>query len=94
MILKATLHIAEYSQILSQIINELFENTFIKEFSPGNLTKIQFSILRIIAAAGTHALSEFVDIIQVSRAAANKNIEKLVLYEFNKNCRFYLKKAN
>jgi DNA-binding MarR family transcriptional regulator len=73
-----TIHIAEYSQILSQIINELFENTFLKDYGPATLSKTQFSTLRILSAAGTHAVSEIADILHISRAAASKNVEKLV----------------
>jgi DNA-binding MarR family transcriptional regulator len=75
---KTTLHIAEYSQILSQIINELFENTFLKEYSPEHISKTQFSFLRILSVGGTHAVSELADILRISRAAASKNVEKLV----------------
>jgi DNA-binding MarR family transcriptional regulator len=75
---KTTLHIAEYSQILSQIISELFLNTFLKEYGPEHLSKTQFSTLRILSVAGTHAVSEIADILHISRAAASKNVEKLV----------------
>ena len=78
MIKKTTLHIAEYSQILSQIVNELFENTFLKEYGPEHLSKTQFSTLRILSVAGTHAVSEIAAILHISRAAASKNVEKLV----------------
>lgn len=78
MINQTTLHIAKYSQILSQIVNELFENTFLKDQCPDHLTKTQFSTLKILAAAGTHAVSEIADILHISRPAASKNVEKLV----------------
>ena len=78
MIKKTTLHIAEYSQILSQIINELFENTFLKEYGSEHVSKTQFSTLRILSVAGTHAVSEIANILHISRAAASKSIEKLV----------------
>lgn len=78
MISRATVHIAEYSQILSQIINELFENNFLKENEPAHLSKTQFSILRILSTTGTHTVSGIADMLQISRAAASKNIDKLV----------------
>lgn len=78
MINKTTLHIAEYSRILSQIVNDLFENSFLKEHSPDHLSKTQLSILRILSVAGTHAVSELAEILHISRAAASKNVEKLV----------------
>lgn len=80
MISKAAIHIAEYSQILSQIISELFENSFLKEFDLNYLTKTQFNILRILSSTGRHTVSRIADILQISRAAASKNIEKLVRY--------------
>ncbi len=78
MIKQSTIHIAEYSQILSQIINELFENTFLKEHGPEPLSKTQFSILRILSVGGKYAVSEIADILHISRPAASKNVEKLV----------------
>jgi len=75
---KSTIYIAEYSQILSQIVNELFENTFLKEYSPEHLSKTQFSILRILSVAGTQTVSELANILHISRAAASKNVDKLV----------------
>jgi len=75
---QTTLHIAGYTQILSQIINELYENTFLKGQEPEHVSKTQFSILRILSVGGTHAPSELADILHISRAAASKNVEKLV----------------
>ena len=82
MIKQTTLHIAGYTQILSQIINELYENTFLKDQEPEHVSKTQFSILRILSVGGTHAVSELADILHISRAAASKNVEKLVRQKF------------
>ncbi len=78
MVGKTAVHIAEYSQILSQIINDVYENSFLKKFEAEHLTKTQFSILRILSSAGTNTVSGIADILQISRAAASKNIDKLV----------------
>jgi len=73
-----TVRIAEYSQLLSQVINELYENNFLREIKPEHLSKTQFSILRILSVAGTHTVSELAEILHISRAAASKNVDKLV----------------
>ncbi len=78
MVGKTAVHIAEYSQILSQIINDVYENSFLKKFEAEHLTKTQFSILRILSSAGSSTVSGIADILRISRAAASKNIDKLV----------------
>ncbi len=57
MINKTTLHIAEYSQILSQIINELYENAFLKDQGPDQLSKTQFSAALSSLAESTEILT-------------------------------------
>lgn len=73
-----TRQIAEYSRILSQLLYDVIENNYLSEHASGYLSKTQFTILKILSVSGPYTVSEIADILHISRAAASKNIEKLV----------------
>ena len=78
MVKQTTRQIAEYSRLLSQILYDVIEVNFIAELESGQLTKSQFTILKILSVSETSTVSEIADILRISRAAASKNVEKLV----------------
>ncbi len=71
-------NIAEYSRVLAQIIDDVVEHNFLMELPLSNLTRTQFTILKILAVSAPRTISTMADILRMSRAAASKNIEKLV----------------
>ena len=73
-----TRQIAEYSRILSQLLSDVLEQNFLKEHAKGSLSKTQFTILKILPVSGHFTVSEIADILNISRAAASKDIDKLV----------------
>jgi DNA-binding MarR family transcriptional regulator len=75
---KTTRQIAEYSRILSQLLSDVIEQNYLTEYTKGVLSKTQFTILKILSVSAQHTVSEIADILHMSRAAASKNIEKLV----------------
>ncbi len=79
---QSTRQIAEYSRILSQLLSEVSEQNFLTEHTKGLLSKTQFTILKILSVSGHYTVSEIADILLISRAAASKNIEKLVQLKF------------
>lgn len=81
---ETTRQIAEYSRILSQLLADVIEQNYLTENANGVLNKTQFSILKILSISGTYTVSELADILLISRAAASKNIDKLVHSKFVK----------
>ncbi len=78
MSLSATQIISENVRLLSQIVREICENKYLAAVSEIPLTKNQFSVLRILYNSGPMSISELADLLNVSRAAASKNVEYLV----------------
>ncbi len=75
---ETTRQIAEYSRILSQLLSDVLEQNYLTEHVKGLLSKTQFTILKILSVSGHFTVSEIADILNISRAAASKNIDKLV----------------
>jgi DNA-binding MarR family transcriptional regulator len=75
---ETTRQISEYSRILSQLLADVIEQNYLTEYDNGVLNKTQFTILKILSISGTYTVSEIADILLISRAAASKNIDKLV----------------
>jgi DNA-binding MarR family transcriptional regulator len=78
MVQQTTRQIAEYSRLLSQILYDIIEVNFFDELESDQLTKSQFTILKILSVSDTSTVSEIANILRISRAAASKNVEKLV----------------
>ena len=81
---ETTRQISEYSRILSQLLSDVIEHNYLTEHANGILTKTQFTILKILSISGTYTGSEIADILHISRAAASKNIDKLVRTKYVK----------
>jgi DNA-binding MarR family transcriptional regulator len=75
---ESTRQIAEYSRILSQLLSEVSEQNFLTDHTKGLLSKTQFTILKILSVSGPYTVSSIANILLISRAAASKNIDKLV----------------
>ena len=75
---QTTRQITEYTRLLSQILYDVIEVSFFDELDSDQLTKSQFTILKILSVSDTSTVSEIADILRISRAAASKNVEKLV----------------
>jgi DNA-binding MarR family transcriptional regulator len=75
---QTTRQIAEYGRLLSQVFYDVIEAEFLAKVESGQLTKTQFTILKILSVSETSTVSEIADILRISRAAASKNVEKLV----------------
>jgi len=74
------LSIGESNRILSLLFYDIIKRYYLLESSPIALTENQISILRILKMAGPLLVSEVAKLMQITRAAASKNIEKLVGY--------------
>lgn len=70
--------ISEYSRMLSQLLCDVMEHNYLLKDGPYQLTKTQFSILKILNTSGSFLGSELSKILNISRPAITKNIDKLV----------------
>jgi len=70
--------ISEYSRMLSQLLCDVMEHNYLLKDGPLQLTKTQFSILKILNTSGSFLGSELSKILNISRPAITKNIDKLV----------------
>ena len=73
--------ISEYSRMLSQLLGEVMEQNYLLHKAPHQLTKIQFSILKILNTSGSFLGSELSRILSISRPAVSKNVDKLVRHK-------------
>lgn len=73
-----THQIAEYSRVLAQVLDDVVEYNFLMELPLSNLTRTQFTMLKILAVSAPRTVSTMAEILRISRAAASKNIDKLV----------------
>ena len=72
------LMISEYSRMLSQLLCDVMEHNYLTVDAPHHLSKTQFSILKILNTSGSFLGSELSRILNISRPAISKNIDKLV----------------
>ncbi len=73
--------ISEYSRMLSQLLGEVMEQHYLLQKAPHQLTKTQFSILKILNTSGSFLGSELSRILSISRPAVSKNVDKLVKHK-------------
>jgi len=78
MAVSITKEIAENSRILSEVIYKNYEHDFLVELVPKHLSRTQFAILKLLFNSGPCAISDIARLLQISRAAASKNTDKLV----------------
>ena len=70
--------ILESNRILNLLFNDSIKHNYLSESVQNPLTENQFSILNILKMTGPLLVSEVANLMQITRAAASKNIEKLV----------------
>lgn len=76
--LELTHSILESSRILNLVFNDNLKHIYLSKADLTPLTENQFSILNILKIAGPLLVSEVANLMQLTRAAASKNIDKLV----------------
>ena len=74
--LKPAQMISEYSRMLSQLLCDVMEHNYLMNETSYQLTKTQFSILKILNTSGSFLGSELSKILNISRPAISKNIDK------------------
>ena len=70
--------VSEYGRMLSQVLCDVMEHNYLHKQAPYNLTRTQFSILKLLSNSGSFLGSELSQILNISRPAVSKNIDKLV----------------
>ncbi len=73
--------ISEYSRMLSQLLGDVMEQSYLLHKAPHQLTRTQFSILKILNTSGSFLGSELSRILGISRPAVSKNVDKLVKHK-------------
>ena len=74
--------LSENIRIMSQVITELCQRATRKQVCEYPLSRNQYYILRILKTSGAHLISDFARILDISPAAASKNIDRLVTIGF------------
>ena len=66
-----------YGHILSSLLREFLESSFLDEFCPHRLTRSQFCFLKLIAGNSDLQVCELARYLGVSPAASSKNLDRL-----------------
>ncbi|MGD8441273.1 MAG: MarR family transcriptional regulator [Holophagae bacterium] len=66
-----------YGHILSSLLREFLEASFLDELAPHRLTRPQFCFLKLIAANSELQVGELARCLGVSPAASSKNLDRL-----------------
>jgi len=66
-----------YGHILSSLLREFLESSFLEEFCPHKLTRSQFCFLKLIAGNSELQVCELARCLGVSPAASSKNLDRL-----------------
>lgn len=66
-----------YGHILSSLLREFLESSFLDEFCPHKLTRSQFCFLKLIAGNAELQVGELARYLGVSPAASSKNLDRL-----------------
>jgi len=70
--------IAENSRILARLVHDVSERDYLNHASALPLSRSQFVTLKILLYTGPFTIGDIASTIGISRAAASKNIDKLV----------------
>ena len=70
--------ITEYTRILNLLLTGIYEHQYLVKSASKPLTKTQYTILKLLQRSESFLSSEIADLMQISRAAVSKNIDKLV----------------
>ena len=66
-----------YGHILSSLLREFLESSFLEQLCPHRLTRSQFCFLKLIAANSDLQVGELARCLGVSPAASSKNLDRL-----------------
>jgi DNA-binding MarR family transcriptional regulator len=66
-----------YGHILSSLLREFLESSFLEQLCPHRLTRSQFCFLKLIAANSELQVGELARCLGVSPAASSKNLDRL-----------------
>jgi DNA-binding MarR family transcriptional regulator len=66
-----------YGHILSSLLREFLESSFLEEFCPHKLTRSQFCFLKLIAGNSELQVCELARCLGVSAASSSKNLDRL-----------------
>ncbi len=66
-----------YGHILSSLLREFLESSFLDQLSPYSLTRSQFCFLKLIAGNSELQVGELARCLGVSPAASSKNLDRL-----------------
>lgn len=66
-----------YGHILSSLLREFLESSFLEQLSPYSLTRSQFCFLKLIAGNSELKVGELARCLGVSPAASSKNLDRL-----------------
>jgi DNA-binding MarR family transcriptional regulator len=66
-----------YGHILSSLLREFLESSFLEQFSSHNLTRSQFCFLKLIAGNSELQVGELARCLGVSAASSSKNLDRL-----------------
>ena len=69
--------LSENIRIMAQVIGEICHRSTLQMASPINLTRNQFTILRILSTDGDFQISDLAKLLDISSAAVSKNIDRL-----------------
>jgi len=69
--------LSENIRIMAQVIGDICHRSTLQMASPVNLTRNQFTILRILATDGDFQISDLARLLDISNAAVSKNIDRL-----------------
>ena len=68
---------SRYGHILSSLLREFLESSFLDQLSPYSLTRSQFCFLKLIAGNSELQVGELARCLGVSPAASSKNLDRL-----------------
>ena len=66
-----------YGHVLSSLLREFLESSFLDEFCPHRLTRSQFCFLKLIAGNSDLQVGELARCLGVSPASSSKNLDRL-----------------
>ena len=67
-----------HAHIFSSVVREVLEEKCLRQATDLSITLSQFNLIRLIAVNANHHIREIASFLGLSKAAASKNVEKLV----------------
>lgn len=75
---QAYLHFLHHTHVFASTVQEILEKKYLRETTKLEITVPQFNLLRLLTQNGRHHVGEMASLLGVSKAAASKNVDKLV----------------